>query len=280
MLPWRTFIIGCLDIIMHVMLTFLFVPATHFVDMGDASNESLGVMMAIISYIPLVVGGALLLLLVYRRFFARPAPDEFWTNSAEACVSTFKIVDNPTHLAEVLKNLPFADVSIISTAKKILDCEMDQFNPGMRAKNKPVLEGVLMKMLDRDRLTFDKNHAPASSSFVASENTDEKDMQAKSFNSSEEDIKKNIQLLKDNLKPDDVWLCNVLELATNNQPYDVQKLRGVDDVSKPSPDAVKPVDYDDGYASTPREHTPFSPRAIPKGGVTDPTTPRTPREEA
>jgi len=118
--PWRSILVGMLDVAQHAFLIFLFGFVPHFIPPDDPDEDKyIAVAYAFFAMFPLFLGGVVVMLLLRKRFCRSFQPHD-WSNSAQKICQTFATVNDPDVLAKILEHLPWYDIITINNTWSIL----------------------------------------------------------------------------------------------------------------------------------------------------------------
>jgi hypothetical protein len=285
-MPWRSFTTAVLDIIMHAILLFGFAFVTHFVDMGDSNDDSLAMVYVIITMAPIAQGALIVAWLLYRRFFNDlRGNDIFWEKAAVEACTVFSMCNDPVGMARRLPQLPFSDIMTLNNAKQVLELEvLDKAKRGARASS-TIAQSTVLKMTSRTRLKHtqsynDTDNASSSDTYLKdgadSNGNGNGSMKDKSNGNGHGDVQSQLRAMRHLVKPDAEWLCEALETALNDRPW--QDLPAAKRHTNQNNQAIDDLYFPEEHTGHLLQRDPrFSPRAIPPGKL---TTPRTPRRAA
>jgi hypothetical protein len=118
--PWRSFMVGALDVLQHAVLVYLFGFVSHFVPVDQpGDDEALGLAYAFFSMLPIAIG-VFVMVALFRERVMPPIRESEWTGTAERLCETFKQVNDPQLLAKILGKLPWSEVMVMNTAFSLL----------------------------------------------------------------------------------------------------------------------------------------------------------------
>lgn len=168
-MPWRTFAVGVLDILMTATLVFLFGFVTHFVDMGDSSSTSIGTAYSFFCMMPVGIGGSFGAYFLVRRFSPQVTD---WKVAAKELCNVFLNAANVEKLEHILPALPDADIMMLDATKHLLMVELGHTRDGLgRSSGSHIITNSLLRMTMRSRLKADGEHIDDPGPILTHDNT-------------------------------------------------------------------------------------------------------------